>query len=214
MAKIVLCDDHLFMAEGLKGVLENLGHEVVAVLRNGRELVEYVQTHSLDLVIVDIGLPVLNGLDALVAIQEACPGLRCMVMTMHEDPERIARAFHNGAKAYVSKKVEFPEFAEALKTVLGGGTYLSKELGPEVARELSRISRSEAPYVRRRELTVREVEIVQLVTEGKSDKEIAAVLNMSMTNMRFYYNRIRRDLNLKTRIDVAKFGIRQGYVPL
>lgn len=214
MVNVVLCDDHELMIEGQRRIVERLGHTVVGVVSNGRELVDFVKTHPVDLVVVDISMPLMNGLDALVGIREAAPAIRCIVMTMHEDPMRVTRAFHYGAKGYVSKRGPTEEFEQAIRVVLAGKAFLSRELGSEVIQECSKAMHAADLYVGSRKLSTREREVLQLYGEGKSDKEIAAILAVTVPTVRYHHNRICRDFNCRTNADLVRFAVREGLVEL
>jgi DNA-binding NarL/FixJ family response regulator len=214
MAKVVLCDDHELMIEGQRCIVERLGHTVEGVVSNGRDLVDFVKTHPVDLVVVDISMPVMNGLDALVSIREAAPAVRCIVMTMYEDPIRVTRAFHYGAKGYVSKREPAEEFEQAIRAVLAGKAFLSKELGPEVVQECSKAMHAADVYVGSRKLSTRERQVLQLYGEGKTDKEIAAILAITVSTVRYHHDRICRAFNCRSNADLVRLAIREGLVEL
>lgn len=208
MANIALCDDHYLINEGLRSVLTKSGHQIVATLGNGHELIEYVRSQQVDVVLLDLSMPVLNGFDALVQMRELSPGVRCIVMTMHEDPERIARAFHNGAAAYLIKKMKPEEMCLAVEKVLRGEKYLANELGAAVADYLSRVSGSLDAFVGSRVMTQREREVLQLVGEGKTAKEISVILNIAVSTVQSHIERIKVDFDCPTKADLVRLAMR------
>lgn len=214
MARVILCDDHAFIMEGQMRILESMGHQVVGTATNGRDLIQCVQKSPVDLMITDIGMPSLNGLDALVRVLEIVPKMRCIVISMHEDAIWVARAFAAGAKAYLTKCSDITEFEMAVKAVLCGETYIAKKLsegslGISGAGLLwSCSSRCE------RKLTRREREVLQLIGEGKTHKEIGVELSISVATVRMHQENICRDYGVSTRAALVKYAIREGLTEL
>lgn len=210
MANVVLCDDHQVLIEGQRRILERLGHAIVGVVSNGHELISFLKTHAVDLAIVDISMPLMNGLEALAAVKEGAPDVRCIIMSMYDDPTRVTRAFFLGAKGYISKRVAMEEFERAVGVVLAGGTYLSQDLTGSVMEESSQAIHVPQPYIGMPILTQREREVLQLIGEGKSDKETGVVLGISAATARYHRDRIRRVFNCPTTADLVKLAIAEG----
>lgn len=210
MANVVLCDDHQVLIEGQRRILERLGHVIVGVVVNGHELVSFMKSHVVDLAIVDINMPLLNGLEAIAAVREVAPSVRCIVMSMYDDPARVTRAFYLGAKGYITKSVTMEEFERAIGVVLSGGTYLSSDLTGSVMEESSQAIHEPQQYLGRPVLTQREREVLQLIGEGKSDKEIGAILNLTAATSRYHRDRIKRNFGCETTADLVKLAITEG----
>jgi len=214
MAQVVLCDDHELMTEGQRRILERLGHTVVAVFRNGRDLVAYLKTHAVDLVILDISMPLQNGLDALVSIRECAPAVKCIVMSMHEDHQRVTTAFRNGARAYVSKIASADEFEKGLHAVLQGETFVNDKLSPKIIDAYTKAMAAHEALYTVRKMSLREREVLQLVAEGKSDKESASILEVTVPTIRYHRERLAKAYELKTLADFIRLAHREGLIDL
>ena len=211
MARVVLCDDHEMMMEGQKAILEGLGHDVIGLCWNGLEVVKFIESQPVDLAILDHHMPLKNGLEAIVDIRNLSPDTRIIVMSVDQDPDRVMRAFYNGASGYLDKSVDVQEFTEAVQSVLSGKPYVNKALAPEVVQNCAREQRS---FIGVRQLTTREREVVKLYGEGKKDKEISELLNIAVSTVRFHHNRICQDFNLKNHADIVKFALKEGLTSL
>lgn len=209
MARVALCDDHEVIMEGQRRILEAKGHEVCLTVGNGRDLVRAVRTGlALDLLVVDVSMPKLNGIDAIMQVLEVSPKIHCIVMSMHEDPARITEALCAGAKGYVSKESEMSQFEDAVEKVLSGGTYISPQLCYDV------IVYGGKRVIGDRLPTSREREVIQLVAEGNSHKEIAHELAISVRGVRFHREVLSRELHLVTVADITKYAVRHGLAQL
>lgn len=214
MAKVVLCDDHHMMIEGQQRILERLGHQVVGTASNGRALVEFIKQTPVDLVVMDISMPVLNGMDALVRVREMSRSVKCIIMSMYEDSERITQAFTLGANGYLSKRVAPEEFETAVTAVLAGGNYLSVKLSADQWRDAVQESGRGKGYRGEPVLTTREREVLQLIGEGFSHKEIAAELKISIHTVRDHQERIRVATNKRTNAELVKLSVSEGLTEL
>lgn len=175
--RIVLADDHALIREGFKKLLierENPFVELVGEAENGKELLEIVAKIQPDLVLTDIKMPLLSGLDALKEIKEKNPEIKVVILTMHEESEYIKRAISSGADGYLSKSIEKDELERAIKTVYNGAKYFSASVNAIILTQLS-----EQHAIEQTDISPREKEVLQLVAEGFSTKQIAAQLDIS-----------------------------------
>jgi DNA-binding NarL/FixJ family response regulator len=208
-ARIILGDDHVLILEGFRKVLEPR-HEVVHSAKDGRSLAEAAVRLKPDLIVLDITMPLLNGIDAARQIRKELPRVKLLFVTMHASPTYLREAFHAGASGYVLKSSAREEILGAVEKVLSGGTYISPELdgeGPDRLRQ---------PGGRRREaslsLTPREREILQMIAEGRSGKEMAAVLKISAKTVEFHRDNIKSKLGLRTIAELTRHAIQEGLV--
>jgi len=175
--RIVLADDHALIREGFKKLLierENPFVELVGEAENGKELLEIVAKTQPDLVLTDIKMPLLTGLDALKEIKEKNPEIKVVILTMHEESEYIKRAISSGADGYLSKNIEQQELERAIKTVFNGAKYFSASVNAILLTQLS-----EQHAIEQTDISPRENEVLQLVAQGLSTKQIAAQLDIS-----------------------------------
>lgn len=175
--RIVLADDHALIREGFKKLLierENPFVELVGEAENGKELLEIVAKTQPDLVLTDIKMPMLSGLDALKEIKEKKPDIKVVILTMHEESEYIKRAISSGADGYLSKSIEKDELERAIKTVFNGAKYFSASVNAIILTQLS-----EQHAIEQTDISPREKEVLQLVAEGFSTKQIAGQLDIS-----------------------------------
>lgn len=214
MATVALCDDHQLIMEGQQRIVESLGHQVVGRVSNGRALVEFYRQRPVDLVIMDLSMPVANGLDALVRLREVSWAVRVIIMSMHEDIGRIARAFTMGANGYLTKTVDPKEFGQAVTDVLGGGTYLNLQVHSEEFREAVHEAQRKRGDLGEPVLSTREREVLQLIGEGYSHKQVAGELNVSIHTIRDHQDHIKEVLGVRTTADLVKSAVRFGLTSL
>ena len=214
MAQVALCDDHRMTIEGQRRILERLGHQVVGTASNGRTLVEFIKRTPVDLVVMDVSMPLLNGLDALVRIREVSATVKCLIMSMHEDAGRIARAFAMGANGYLSKTGQLDEFEHAVAEVLAGRNYLSVKLRQEDWWDAVQQSRRRNGYLGEPVLSAREREALQLIGEELSHKQIAGELNLSIHTVRDHLDRVKEAYGIKTTAGLVKLSVRLGLTDL
>ncbi len=214
--KILLADDHVLVAEGLQKLLEP-EFELTGIAADGRALLKAVQEHPPDVAVVDISLPLLNGLDASRQILKVNPAVKIIILTMHSEPTFVTEAFRIGVSGYVLKQSVGAELVLAVKEVLKGNTYVS----PIVAQGLvEQVVHPTAPGVSHepagfaQDLSLRQREVLQLVAEGKSMKEVAAVLDVSIKTVEFHKTRIMRQLGLRTTAELTKYAITNGLISI
>jgi DNA-binding NarL/FixJ family response regulator len=204
---VLLADDHRIMLEGLKSLLEP-EFELVGAVEDGRALVDEAARLHPDLIVVDISMPLLNGIEALRKIRKTDERIKVVVLTMHLDATYAATAFEAGASGYVLKHSASLELLTALHEVIKGHTYVS----PLVAGDLlQRYRQSDSPAGElAKELSARQREILQLLSEGKSLKEISALLKISTRTVEFHKYRMMEQLQIKTSAELVRYAVKHG----
>lgn len=208
--RVILADDHTLFRSGVKRILEEIpGVEVVGEAADGLELLSLLREMTPDLVILDISMPKLRGLEAIQKIKASHPQVRVMILTMHKDAEYLSYALSAGAAGFLLKQDADPELLEALSTIRRGETYLSPAIS-EVVPELLR--RGQTPDGTPKEvLTHREREILKLLTDGKSSKEIGELLFISLRTVQNHRANIMRKLKVRRTTDLIKYALEKGY---
>ena len=206
-ARILLADDHTLTLEGIRAVLEP-HHEIVGMVTDGRAMVHAALRLQPDLVVLDITMPLLNGIDAAVQIKKSLPGVKLLFVTMHVNPAYLEAALNAGATGYVLKSAAREELLDAIKSVLNGRIYVTPSLSSEHLERFTDPSRAAAAL----RLSTREREILQLIAEGRTGKEIAFVLSISIKTVAFHRENIKRKLGLGTTAELTKHAIEQGLI--
>lgn len=206
--RILLADDHRIFLDGLRSLLEP-EFEIVGMVEDGRALVSFVQKLRPDVIVVDISMPLLNGIEAVHQIKKLDSQVKVVFLTMHADVAYAMRAFEAGASGFVLKHSTSSELLTAISEVIKGRTYVT----PIIAGELMKLWVEGARHQpKAQELTSRQREILQLLAEGYSVKEIAGVLNISTRTVEFHKYGLMSKLNLKTNSDLVQFAIREGII--
>lgn len=207
--RILLGDDHPLFSEGLRRILEPQ-FEVVGVVTNGQELIAAAERLRPDVAVADISMPSLNGIEAARRMQKLPRAPKVVFLTMHEDPTFTAAAFQAGASGYVLKRSTAEEIVTALREVAKGRTYVS----PLIARDLilTMMRSGENAQKTKLGLTSRQTEILQLFAEGKSPKEIAAILNISVRTVEFHKYRLMSATGAHSLADLTRYAIAHGIV--
>ncbi len=212
--RILLVDDHQMVREGLKALLEKQeGLEVTGEAEDGRAAVKMVEKLNPDLVVMDVTMPGLNGIEATRQITKRFHNVKILALSMHKDDRFVLEMLDAGAAGYTLKSSAFQELAEAIRAVLAGEIYLSPRIASQaVQRYLDRGSKQVGTVVK--DLTKREREVLQLVTEGGSSKEIAAQLHLSAKTIEVHRQNIMDKLGIRTVAELTKYAIRQGLTSL
>jgi DNA-binding NarL/FixJ family response regulator len=208
-ARILIGDDHVLLRQGLRSLLQKVGFQVAGEAADGRSAVTLAKKVDPDVVILDISMPLLNGVEATKQIRSEVPKAKIVVMSMHSASHFVLAALHAGAAAYLLKDSAFAELSAAIRSVLQGQVYLSPAIAGNVVRALVRQSSSERDLVRGK-TSSREREVLQLLVEGKSTREIASTLYVSVKTIETHRKRIMDKLNLHTIADLTKYAIREG----
>jgi len=201
--RILIADDHTLIAEAFKKLLAN-DFEVVATVHDGRTLIEIAQKLRPDVILVDIGMPLLNGLEAAQRIKRTLPDVKIVYVTINHDPDLIAEAFRRGASGFVPKTAAVSELLSAIYKALNGEFY-----GSPQGRALDEDSKPKLQELRpQTPLTARQVEVLQLLAEGRSMREAATVLNLTARTVAFHKYRIMENLHLQNDAEVVQYALR------
>jgi DNA-binding NarL/FixJ family response regulator len=205
--RILLADDHQVVREGFRALLESCGFQVVAEAADGREAVRLAKTHHPDVAVLDLSMPELNGLDAAGDIFRQVPGVRLVLLTVHKDEHLVVAALRAGIRGYVLKTQAAKQLTEAIQEVAKGGLYLSPGVSRVVvdAYLAGRIMPADA-------LGPREREVLQLVAEGKTTKEIASAIGLTVKSAESYRARIMDKLDIHDTAGLVRYAIRQGLI--
>jgi DNA-binding NarL/FixJ family response regulator len=208
LPRLILADDHTVVAEALRQLF--VPHfEVVAIVADGRALLDSAPSLKPDVIVVDIAMPLLNGLEASRQLKQRIPGAKIIFLTMNEDPELAKEAMKSGASGYVLKKSAASELLHAIQLALRGKSYVT----PQIARGMQE-SFIHNPQRRshHKSLTPRQKEVIQLLAEGKSMKEAADILRVAPRTVAFHKYRAMQDLGLKTNAALIHFAIESRIV--
>src|SRR5262249_25057880 len=207
--RILIADDHQILAEGLCGLLEP-EFEVVGVVADGRELVAAAGKQRPDVIVADITMPSLNGIEAAVQLRDGGVRAKVVFLTMHHDVSYARRAMEAGAAGFVLKSSLAPEMVTAVREAVRGRTYVT----PLIAGELLQSYREgdAGPRDPAHRLTARQREVLQLFAEGRSAKEVGALLNISTRTAEFHKARVQKALGLQSTADLVQYAIRHGFI--
>lgn len=206
--RVLLADDHNLVADAL-GVLLRQEFEVVGIASDGRALLELALSREADIVVSDVFMPQLNGLDATRMIRAEHPSVRVVLLSMNPAPEVAAAAFRAGASGYLLKSSAGTELVECLKTVFQGGTYLTRAISRGDFGALMLQNPDQEPPAA---LSARESEVLQLLAEGNSMKEVAGVLGISARTVQFHKYRIMERFRLKSGAELVQFALKRRMI--
>ena len=208
LPRVILADDHTILVEAFRKLLESTC-EVVATVADGHALLEVAPKLRPDVIVLDIAMPLLNGLDAGRQVKEAVPGVKLIFLTMNEDPDLAVEAIRMGASGYLLKKSAASELFKAIQAALRGKSYVTPQIAKGMENSFIRDPEGNKHYPT---LTPRQRQVVQLLAEGKSMKEAADVLNVATRTIAFHKYRIMEDLKLKTTADLIQFAVKNHIV--
>ncbi|MBX9657017.1 MAG: response regulator transcription factor [Nitrospiraceae bacterium] len=205
---VILADDHTLVLEGFRRLLET--HcELLATVGDGQALLKAAAQHRPDIVILDISMPVMNGIEAARTLKSKFPSMRLVFVTMHADPAYVRAAFQAGACGYLLKQSLGAELTQALHTVLRGQSYVTPLIAKDVVD--GALSHDQPPLV---ELTARQQEVLQLIVDGHSAKDIATKLNISHRTVEFHKAQLMQQLDLHSTVELIKFALTNGLARL
>ena len=205
--RILLADDHLIVREGLKALLEGEGFAVVAEVGDGHEAVRVARERCPDIAVVDFGMPLLNGCNAAREILQACPRAKAILLTMHTEDHYVLEALRAGIKGYVVKTQAAADLVRAINEVQKGMVYLSPGISQTVVQAY--LTKSDVPPD---PLTPREREVLQLVAEGKTTKEVAKLLGISVKTAESHRTRIMEKLEIHETASLVRYAVRRGLI--
>src|SRR5262245_47658504 len=206
--RVLLADDHVLIAQALEHLL-NAEFDVVGTVADGRALVKAASDLAPDVVVVDIGMPLLNGLDAGEQLKALHPAIKIIFLTQNREPRFAVEAFRRQASGYLLKDSAASELTNAIRDAMHGKTYISSSIARSMTEEGSF---APADQVTLRDLSPREREVLQLLAEGKSMKEVAAVLDISPRTVEFHKYRIMELLRVKTNAELVQQAIKLGLI--
>jgi DNA-binding NarL/FixJ family response regulator len=212
--RILLADDHRIMRDGLRSLLENQPEmAMVAEAQNGRRAVKLARKLKPDVIIIDINMPDLNGIDATGQIMSDCPAAKVIGLSMYSDKQFVVGMLKAGASGYLLKDCAFDELTNAIQTVAANQTYLSPSITGTVIKDyleqLSANTASSQPV-----LTAREREVLQLIAEGHTTRQIAARLNVSIKTIETHRRKIMQKLDIRSVAALTKYALREGLTSL
>lgn len=205
--RVIIADDHTMLVEAFEKLLTP-EFDVVARVADGRALIAAVREHHPDVVVLDLAMPLLNGLDAARQIKQMDPSVRLVFVTMNEDPDLAAEAFRTGGAAYLLKRSAGAELLTAIREAMRHRSYVT----PLVTEGMIGALMHSSPDASARQLTTRQREVLQLLAEGKSMKEIASVLNVAPRTVAFHKYRMMEQLKIKTNAELIQYAIRHHLV--
>jgi len=204
---IVLADDHSVVRQGIRILLERESFEIVGEAVNGMEAVQLAEKHQPDIVLLDLAMPVMNGISAVGQIREVSPRTKVILLTMHTEEHNVLQALRAGVKGCVTKTQAVEHLIVAIREVFAGGVYLSPSVSGAVVQAY--LARSEAPYD---PLTDRERQVLQLVAEGNTTKEIALILGVAAKTAETHRVKVMDKLDIHSTAGLVRYAIRRGLV--
>jgi len=212
--RILLADDHQIMREGLKALLEkHSSMEVIAEAENGIQTLEIARREKPDVIIMDIAMPDINGIEATRQLKSEMKDIKIVALSMHSDRRFVTETLKAGASAYVLKQSAFEDLEKAIKTVMVNRTFLSADILETVVGDyVSQLTKSE--YEAYRQLSNRERQVLQLLAEGNSTKEIAYKLHVSVKTIESHRQNIMTKLSIHNLAGLTKFAVREGLTSL
>src|SRR3989441_6628364 len=205
--RVVLADDHVLVRQGLKSLLEREHFQVVAEASDGQEAVRLSESLHPDIAVIDISMPILNGIDAVRELGRSCPKTKAILLTQHEEDQYIREALEAGVKGYVLKNQAASNLVHAIQQVARGQFYLSPGVSPAVV-EANR-TKSEMPSD---PLTLRDRHVLQLIAEGRSTKDVASLLGISVKTAESHRTRLMQKLDIHETATLVRYAVRRGLV--
>jgi len=208
--RIILADDHALVRAGFRALLREMGIQIVAEASNGQEVLQLAAQHQPDLVLMDIAMPGLNGLEATARLTEKFPKVRVVILSMHANIEYARRAMQAGAAGYLLKNAKAAELETALTAAAQGEVYLSPAVAKFVAADYARRGQRDNPSGVR--LTPRQLEVLQLIAKGYTRKQIAEKLDISVKTYDTYRTQLIRHLGIQDAAGLVRFAPQMGFV--
>lgn len=215
--RVLLADDHTIVRKGLCALLEEESDITVSCeAEDGREALQKAMEYQPDVIVMDIGMPSLNGLDAVKSIKKTMPDVKVLILTMHENEEYIYEALKNGVSGYLIKKSAPRDLVNAIRLAYKGESFLSPSISTKVINRFIRKDGRAGEQERLQEMpiTAREREIIQLVAEGRANKEIAAELGISIKTVKNHRSNLMEKLDLHNTAEITQYAIRNRLVVL
>jgi DNA-binding NarL/FixJ family response regulator len=205
--RVLLADDHVLVRQGLKSLLERENFQVVAEASDGQEVIHLAETLHPDIAVIDISMPTLNGIDASRELARSCPKTKVILLTQHEEEQYIYEALQARVKGYVLKSQVASDLVHAMQQVSKGGIYLSPGVSQAVVEAYR--SKSEKPSD---PLSGRERQVLQLIAEGRSTKDVASLLGISVKTAESHRSRLMQKLDIHETASLVRYAVRRGLV--
>jgi len=213
-ARVLLVDDHAILREGIKALLEKQKNiEVVAEASNGREAVSKVVQFRPDVVVLDISMPLMDGLEATRQMKRESPDVKILVLTMHDDEEYFFQLLRAGASGYVTKRAVSRDLVSAIEAVYRGESFFCPSMARSLLSNYLRLARN-IEHIEQEELTPREREIVKLIAEGHTNQQIAALLHRSVKTIESHRANILRKLGVHDSTGLVKYAVRKKLIEI
>lgn len=210
---VLLAEDHTIVRKGLRSLLSQAqGIKVIGEAENGREAVKQVEKHHPDVVVMDISMPLLNGLEATRQIKKRFPKTRILILTVHDNEEYIFEIIKAGASGYIVKKAALEELLMAVQAVSKGETFFSPKVSTKIVEKLLQKTESLEQEQTHSSLTDREREVLQLIAEGHTNREIAEILFISVKTVEAHRSHIMEKLDLHKAADLTKYAIEKRMI--
>jgi two-component system, NarL family, invasion response regulator UvrY len=210
MIRILLADDHIIVRAGLRRIVEESGDiEVVAEASDGREAVLAVRKNKPDVAVIDISMPVLDGLEVITQLKSESPRVPILVLTMHEEPQYVIRAIETGAMGYITKQSAPEQLVKAIRKVHSGSLFLTEEAAEALALRVAKGNRIQSPIDT---LSTRELQVLRRLALGNTNREIASAYNISIKTVDTYRFRLLKKLNLRNNADLSRFAIQHNLI--
>jgi DNA-binding NarL/FixJ family response regulator len=204
-SRILLADDHTLLLEAFRKLLEP-AYDVVGTVKDGLALLDAAPALKPDVILIDVAMPRLNGLEAGRRLKKMMPGVKLIFLTMNEDPDLAAEAIRNGASGYVLKTCAASELLDAVQAALKGKSYVTPQIARRMLEAFIQNPQGKNPN---KELTPRQSEVIQLLVEGKSMKEAADILGVTPRTIAFHKYRMMEELGIKTNAELIRVGIKK-----
>ncbi len=213
MTRLIIADDHQLVAEGLKSIIESVDeNKVIAMAANGKELLKQLEVIDTDLVLLDIDMPVMNGIEAMQQIRKSHPDVKVIVLSMHEEKSLVKKFTDMGAMGFLIKNTDQDELLLAIKRVIGGGKYFSSSLTMNMIGGSVASSSTVFYDAHKASLTEREIEILKLIAEGFSNKEIGDKLFISHRTVDTHRTNLMKKLEVNNIAGLIRYAIKSGFV--
>ena len=212
--KILIADDHAIIREGLKSLLENRGIKVIDIAKNGREAVEKAIALKPDIVLMDISMPDLNGVEATAKIREEVPHARVIALSMHSSKKIVEKMFNSGASGYILKESAFDEIYDAIQEVLRRNFYLTPAIDRMCTDDLGKDRSAWETKPEFNKISRKQLEVLQLIAEGKKTRDISETLGISVKTVETHRRNIMKKLDIFSVAGLTKYAIREGIIAL
>ena len=210
MIKVLLADDHSIVREGLRRIVEESGDiEVVAEAADGRAAVLAVRREEPDVAVIDISMPVLDGLEVITQLTAEFPKIPILVLTMHEEHQYVIRAIETGAMGYITKQSAPEQLVNAIRKVHSGARFLTEDAAEALALRVAKGNQIQSPL---ETLSTRELQVLRRLALGNTNREIAAAFHISIKTVDTYRSRLLKKLNLRNNADLSRFAIQNKVI--